>query len=329
MAGSAVPASHSVITSCWRNWSKDDYDVERVSRIICQDPRLSYKLMRVVNSASFGLSRTVKTVEDTIVLLGSYELRRWASMLVLSSVDNKPNELLVTAMVRAKMCELVAKRLHRPNPGSYFTAGLLSLLDALPDRSLADLVSQMPLSAELELALLTGGGDIDQVLQMVAAYDDGRFDAVQMADVDASIMWEVYLESLAWLMWPVTPCSANSLPQQVSAGVDHGLPAGCDQGGGYRLGNQRRPRDFRPADRLSSRRWTPVRQILPASPLAWGVNLDRFSQAGRAGTGVYAYAKPHADQFHCHGQGMAEALLVGGMKRLFRLCRVTFPGIFR
>lgn len=198
MAGNAVPASHSVITSLLAELSKDDYDVDRVSRIICQDPRLSYKLMRVVNSASFGLSRTVKTVEDTIVLLGSYELRRWASMLVFSNVDSKPNELLVTAMVRAKMCELVAKRLRRANPGSYFTAGLLSLLDALLDRTLADLVSQMPLSAELELALLTGGGDIGEVLRAVAAYDDGRFDAVQMAEVDASIMWDVYLESLAW-----------------------------------------------------------------------------------------------------------------------------------
>lgn len=198
MSGSAVPASHLVITSLLAELCKDDYDIERVARIICQDPRLSYKLMRVVNSASFGLSRTVKTVEDTIVILGSYELGRWASMLALSNVDNKPHELLVTAIVRAKMCELVAKRLKRQNPGSYFTAGLLSMLDALLDRPLEDIVSQMPLSAELELALVTGGGDIGQVLQSVAAYDDGRFDDIRLGDVDASILWELYLQALEW-----------------------------------------------------------------------------------------------------------------------------------
>ncbi len=198
MAGSAVPASHQVILSLLGELGKDDYEVERVAHIISQDPRLSYKLMRVVNSASFGLSRTVKTVEDTIVILGSYELRRWASMLALSSVDNKPNELLVTAIVRAKMCELVAKQLKRQNPGSYFTAGLLSLLDALLDRKLEDIVSQMPLSAELELALVTGGGDIGQVLKVVSAYEGGRFEESILTGITQDSLWNIYLESLAW-----------------------------------------------------------------------------------------------------------------------------------
>ena len=198
MIGNAVPASNPVILSLLSELSRDDYDVERVSRIICQDPRLSYKLMRVVNSASFGLSRTVKTVEDTIVLLGSYELKRWASMLVLSNVDNKPHELLVTAIVRAKMCELLARRLNRQQPGSYFTAGLLSMLDALLDRPLEQIVEQMPLSAELELALVTGGGDIGQILNAVASYESGRFDEVTQQAVDAETMWDVYLETLAW-----------------------------------------------------------------------------------------------------------------------------------
>lgn len=198
MAGSAVPASQLVITSLLSELSKDDYEVDQVARIISQDPRLSYKLMRVVNSASFGLARTVKTIQDTIILLGSYELRRWASMLVFSNVDNKPHELLVTAIVRGKMCELVAKRLQRQQPGSYFTAGLFSLLDALLDRPLEQIVQQMPLSAELELALATGGGDIGQVLRAVSAYEQGCFDDVALDSLTADVMWDIYLETLAW-----------------------------------------------------------------------------------------------------------------------------------
>lgn len=198
MAANSVPASHMVITSLLGELGRDDYDVDSVARIICQDPRLSYKLMRVVNSASFGLSRTVKTVEDTIVILGSYELRRWASMLALSTVDNKPHELLITAIVRAKMCELVAKQLKRQNPGSYFTAGLFSLLAALLDRPLEDIVSQMPLSAELELALVTGGGDIGQVLRAVEAYEAGRFEESLLQGMTAALFWDIYLEALEW-----------------------------------------------------------------------------------------------------------------------------------
>ncbi|RLT96921.1 EAL and HDOD domain-containing protein [Ketobacter sp.] len=198
MSGQSVPASHHVLQSLLVEVSKDDYDVDKVAGIIAQDPRLSYKLMRVVNSASFGLSRTVKSIEDTIVLLGAYELKRWAGMLAFSVVDSKPNELLVTAILRAKMCELLAQRLKRPQPGSYFTAGLLSLLDALLDRSLEDILRQMPLSAELEMALLTGSGDIGQVLSSVNAYEEARLDPLQDMDMDVGELGGFYLEALQW-----------------------------------------------------------------------------------------------------------------------------------
>ena len=198
MSGDSVPASHHVLQSLLAEVSKDDYEVEQVARVIAQDPRLSYKLMRVVNSASFGLSRTVKSIEDTIVLLGAHELKRWAGMLAFSAVDSKPNELLVTAIVRAKMCELVARHLKRPNAGSYFTAGLLSLLDALLDRPLSDVLRQMPLSAELELALLTGSGDIGLVLYAVTGYEAGALEGVKHLGLELDVMWTAYLEALTW-----------------------------------------------------------------------------------------------------------------------------------
>ncbi|MBV1921112.1 MAG: HDOD domain-containing protein, partial [Pseudomonadales bacterium] len=198
MAGESVPASGMVVASLLAELSTDDYDIERVERIICQDPRLSYKLLRVVNSASFGLTRTIKTITDTIVILGAYELRRWAGMLAFSAMDNKPNELLVTAIVRGKMCELVAEKLNRQFSGGYFTAGLLSLLDALLDKPLEKLVEQMPLSAELELALLTGGGDIGAVLRLVVAYESGDFDHAIMKGLEAEDLWDIYLKALEW-----------------------------------------------------------------------------------------------------------------------------------
>jgi EAL and modified HD-GYP domain-containing signal transduction protein len=198
MSGTSIPASGLVITSLLAELSNDDYDIEKVERIICQDPRLSYKLLRVVNSAAFGLSRTIKTIADTIVLLGSYELRRWASMLAFSAIDNKPNELLVTATVRAKMCELVAGHLGRQFAGTYFTAGLLSMLDALLDKPLEQIVSQMPLSAELELALMTGDGDIGQVLAAVIAYERGLFEESMIKGLQPGDLWEIYLKSLEW-----------------------------------------------------------------------------------------------------------------------------------
>lgn len=201
LSGEGVSASGEIILSLLSELSNDDFDIDRVQRIIYQDPRLSYKLLRVVNSASFGLSRTIKSIADTIVILGANELRRWVGMLALSSVDNKPNELLVTAIVRARMCERVAEQLERRNCSTYFTAGLLSLLDALLNRPITTIVEQMPLSAELEMALVSGGGDVGQVLRSVKAYERGKFEEVELvelAELDACVLKDIYLESITW-----------------------------------------------------------------------------------------------------------------------------------
>ena len=201
MRGVAVPASHSVITNLLAELSDEEFDVDKVAKIVSQDPRLSYKLLRVVNSAAFGLSRSVKTVNETIILLGAYELRRWVSMLAFSNIDNKPHELMVTAMVRSKMCELIALKLRRQYPGSYFTCGLLSMLDALLDKPLEGLVAQMPLSPELELALLNRSGDLGQVLNIVTLYDLGEFEKLQdngIDGIDFGSLREMYFEALEW-----------------------------------------------------------------------------------------------------------------------------------
>ena len=198
VTGSGVPAMSAVITALLTELSKEDFEIKEVERLICQDPRLSYKLLRVVNSAFFGLNRKIKSIADCVVVLGSEELRRWASMLVCCMVSGKPHELLVTAMIRAKMCEIVAGHLGRRFGGGYFIVGLLSLLDALLNRPLEAIVSEMPLSAELEIALLTGDGDFGQVLKAVEAYELGQFEFLEPLGLDADLYWRAYLKALEW-----------------------------------------------------------------------------------------------------------------------------------
>jgi len=66
------------------------------------------------------------------------------------------------------------------------------------DRPLDEVLSQMPLAADLELALLTGSGDVGEVLYSVKAYDEGRFDEVPSLGLESTDMWEVYLQALEW-----------------------------------------------------------------------------------------------------------------------------------
>jgi c-di-GMP phosphodiesterase len=58
-------------------------------------------------------------------------LRTWSSALLLSSVDNKPRELMSIALIRARMCELLGESVRDVEKESFLSAGLLSVLDAL------------------------------------------------------------------------------------------------------------------------------------------------------------------------------------------------------
>lgn len=102
--------------------------------LIRHDVSLGYKLLRYINSAFFGLPKKVESIGQAIVYLGNRSVKTWASRLLLSGVDDKPHELMTTAMVRAKMCELMANRKGLCDEDVYFTAGLFSVLDAIARR---------------------------------------------------------------------------------------------------------------------------------------------------------------------------------------------------
>lgn len=198
MAGTSVPASSSVLMTLLAELATDNYDAEKVEQIISRDPRLSYKLLRVVNSASFGLAREIKSIRDAVVILGFGELRRWSSMLALNSVDNLPEELIATAVQRAKMSELLALELERDDAGSYFVAGLLSLLDAMLGRPLDELVSSIPLSGAISDAMLKGEGPIGEVLEAVKSYEVADFEHSVVSGISGERLSDIYLESVAW-----------------------------------------------------------------------------------------------------------------------------------
>ncbi len=72
----------------------------------------------------------------------------------MAGMDDKPMELLLTALVRAKMSEEVAAALHESEVEEFFTVGLFSVLDALLDKSMSEVLSIIELSSLVHEALI-------------------------------------------------------------------------------------------------------------------------------------------------------------------------------
>ncbi len=132
--------------------------------LISRDVTLSYKVLRAANAAIYTRARKVESIQQAVQLVGLTAITNIVSLFLLANIDDKPHELLITAMVRAKMCEQLAKLMQQSNSATFFTVGLLSVLDAFMDRPMLDILPALPLADEIVEALLAHAGMLGAIL---------------------------------------------------------------------------------------------------------------------------------------------------------------------
>jgi len=192
-----VSPSLQTLTELLVQLQNPDVEPSELAETINQDVSLSYKLLRLINSAFFGLPREVGSTQQAIMMLGQNKIKTWASLLSLSGIDDKPVELRVVAMTRARMCELLAKY-YKGQADVFFAAGLFSTLDALMDSPLDKLVEKLPLSPELLQALLEKSGPAGSALRDVLSYEKGDWDAINSSPIPSEILARTYLDAIHW-----------------------------------------------------------------------------------------------------------------------------------
>ena len=196
--GRRIPANRLGVLRLLSRLYDPTADIEELEELISQDVTLSFNLLRHVNSATYSLPRRIEQVGETIIILGADRVRSLASLLLLSGVDDKPSELIVTALLRAKMCEALAERVGLANTAPFFTTGLFSTLDAMMDAPLPVVLRQLPLAEEIRSALLYRGGVIGSALRCVLAYERGEWGAASFPGVEPSGVKGAFLEAVDW-----------------------------------------------------------------------------------------------------------------------------------
>ena len=139
-----------------------------------------------------------RSIHEAIVLIGLKQIKSWVSMVIITCQDEKPAELLITTMARAKMCELAADFIGADDPKLYFTAGLLSTLDAILDQPLKTLLKDLALNEELSDALLKQAGEAGAVLKNVIAYQRSEWDELKDSGIETDTWRKLYEDSTQW-----------------------------------------------------------------------------------------------------------------------------------
>lgn len=155
--------------------TKPTVDFQTISNIIKQDVGLSYKTLRLVNSAYFGLSQKINNIHQAVVFLGTNELKKWISFTSLTNItEGKPTELMAMSLTRASFCESVAEATgRRRDAESFFLAGMFSLLYVMMEMRMESALSYF-LLAELKAYCLANGlstqGGKQAVTERIAHY---------------------------------------------------------------------------------------------------------------------------------------------------------------
>lgn len=170
---------------------------EDIEQLISQDVSLSFKLLKLLNSASLGLSHKIDSIKEGLVILGLKTIKSWTTLLVLSNAELSTPELMTLAMTRAKMCELIATKFNcDENTG--FMAGLFSNLDAIMLHPMSELLEALPLATPIKEALIEHTGDIGHLLRTVRLYEQGLWDDITDAPLSNDQLAEASISATEW-----------------------------------------------------------------------------------------------------------------------------------
>lgn len=181
-----------------------ELDFFELERVIKQDTSLCYTLLNYINSAYFGLEQPISSVHHALVLLGEKEVRKWTNLILFTFIGvDRPSELIVTSLMRAKLCEALGHKIGAGDRVSeLFLMGMFSMLDVLMGRPMIDILKAIHLSQEVEEALLHGSNLCGEVFETVVSYEMGDWQEFSRhagkLGIDEAVVPDLYIEALEW-----------------------------------------------------------------------------------------------------------------------------------
>ena len=201
---SALPGRRLAYLQLLSALRQPDVGVRQIEELVKHDVSLSYRVLKCVNSAAYGLRSEVTSIKQALIMIGVEPIRKWVSVWSIAGLNTEgPSELVSVSLLRARCCELLGRQLAgRTGDPELFLLGLCSLLDAILNRPLADALADLPLSADIRAALMGEANTARAVLDVVVAYESGNWDEAlekgQSLGLPEDAAAIAYADALSW-----------------------------------------------------------------------------------------------------------------------------------
>jgi EAL and modified HD-GYP domain-containing signal transduction protein len=182
--------------------NQEEVDYNKITKIVETDIGLTYKFLKIGNSVFFGAINEISSIRQVLVRLGEIEIKKWIYLLMFKEIERLENrELIKTCLIRAKFLELLAIKKHKNTRSiEYFMTGLFSSIDILLNRSMKEIVEELPLPIDVRLALLGEDNEIKRTLDRLMYYETFEWDDMKKENLEFPIedYMIIYIESLKW-----------------------------------------------------------------------------------------------------------------------------------
>lgn len=199
-----IPANKLKYIQILKQVNVTEIDYHELADTIQGEMSVAYKFLKLINSAAFGLPNPVHSIKQALALLGTKEIKKWASLISLTGMaSDKPNELVINSLARGKSCELLAPHVGMVSRApDLFLMGLFSMLDGIIDRPLKDVLIDIPFEKDLKDALLGKPGHPRKVLDLVLAQEMGLWRVLSYISdslrLQENTLQEIYIEAIQW-----------------------------------------------------------------------------------------------------------------------------------
>ncbi|MBV8050033.1 MAG: HDOD domain-containing protein [Acidobacteriaceae bacterium] len=197
-----IPANRLNYLRMWQAVAKPELDVREIESVIKGEASLCYRLLRYLNSPVFGFATEIHSVRHALAMLGEREVRRWVRLVAtLGAGQDKSSELVLSALVRARFCELLSPKIPH-GQSDLFLMGLLSLMDAILEIPMLRVLDSVAVDRETRAALLGGQSHLRSLYQLMLAQESGEWQAsselacqLRLSDREVA---EKYWEAVHW-----------------------------------------------------------------------------------------------------------------------------------
>ena len=202
MQAREIPANRVNYLRLLQALSRPELEPRELEDAIKGEASLCYRLLRYLNSAAFGFRTEIKSIRHALAILGEREVRRWLRLVAtLSAAQNKPSDLVLSALVRARFCELLAAKVKH-GESDLFLVGLLSLMDAILELPMGVVLEGISVDSETKTVLLGQGGQLSSAYQLMLAQEAGDWQGVANANTQLhlpeSFVADCHWQAMQW-----------------------------------------------------------------------------------------------------------------------------------